>query len=316
MPPYLKELTDLNDENAENGDYDIVVTPFTVEYVMFLRNPDVVRKLVSYDGPLSYRITYLPEEEENKYAEEGKRQVMENPITNYYYLIRIMTMKILQDREIVFEKRLLLLNYAFRTMQGMIDKGQHSLIPGFIAEFQEYGDYNEPLEYFKDVSLNVGRSLYSGIAFLKSLNKKSPAFKEILNSIYKNLGVSGPETLDMADMNKYVSMRAGFDREYMQAKPHYLENIMINYLWTYSIPYTFKEISVWEHFAFYISLYNALKVMLACLPGIDGEGFVKAVSSFDAALNNTGRDYMKKVVMDLRHMHLDGNGDVAELTVS
>ena len=119
---------------------------------------------------------------------------------------------VLQNKEIPLESRMLLLNYAVKTVQGMIDQGQPNLIPRFIERFVMDRDYEKTLKFFEGLSFVPAFSLADGISLLKAVKKTTPAFKEVMAEVYKNLGVSGPETLNLVDMNKYVKMREKVQR--------------------------------------------------------------------------------------------------------
>ena len=216
------------------------------------------------------------------------------------------------------EKRLLLLNYAIKTVQGMVDKAQPNLIPKFVEDFtKEDADYKPVLEYFKAIRPNPGYSLADGISLLKSLSKPNASYKEVLSGVYKNLGVSGPETLKMVDIKKYLHLRKQYSDFISGEKAAYMENIIISYVWTYSLPLANPEFNFWDHFVFLCSLYNAIKVMITCYdPEGDDDKFVKAICAFDTALRASDKKLMNKIIYAIKNAGQNNNGDLAILTLS
>lgn len=317
-PAFLKELTEKMKPVTADEFCDVNVTASAVEYVPRLCYIEAVKKLMEEKGILEYNMINLPDEESKQFIAQSRQIIAAYPQAKYYWQIRSLFMNVLQNREVNFEKRMLLLNYGVKTVQGMLDNGRPELIPRFIDDYtSENTDCEKIIEYFKDIRPNPGYSLADGISLLKSLSKPNAAFKEVINTIYKNLGVSGPETLKMTDMKKYIGMRKDFSQAAAGEKAHYIENVMINYVWSYSIPFSNPEFNFWEHFVFLCSLYNAIKVMLTCFaPDFSDEGFAKAISAFDMALRSSDENLMTKVIIAVKNAGQSNNGDLAILTLS
>ena len=317
-PSFLKELTESMKPTAADEFCDVNVTSAAVEYVPRLCYENVVKKLIDEKDVLAYNMINLPDNESEHFIEQSKQILDRYPQARFYWQIRMLFMGVLQNRSVNFEKRFLLLNYALKTVQGMIDNGQPNLIPKFVEDYtSEDFDYEKVIGYFKEIRPNPAYSLADGVSLLKSLNKSSAAYKDVLNTIYKNLGVSGPETLKMADMKKYIGMRGEYSKTLSGEKARYIENVIISYVWSYSIPFSNPAFNFWEHFVFLCSLYNALKVMLVCYaPDFADESFVKAVSAFDAALRDSDSDLMRKVISAVKNAGQSNNGDLAILTLS
>ena len=317
-PAIVKDLAEQLKPLAPDEFCDAMVSPYAVEYAPMLSNAEVVRKLMETKEPLSYNMITLDDEQSQQFVAQSKAISEAYPITQYYWQLRMLFMGVLQNRDINFEKRFLLLNYAVKTVQGMIDKGQPNLIPQFIEEFlKPNSDYESVLKYFKDVRPVPAFSLTDGISLLKSLVKPNPEYKDVLNTVYKNLGVSGPETLKMADIKKYIGMRKQFSDFAAGEKSHYIENIAISYVWNFTIPFADPDFNFWDHFVFYCALYNAVKVMITCYtPEIDDEKFVKAITAFDSAVRATGEKLLKTVINTAKNSGQNNNGDLAILTLS
>lgn len=317
-PAVLKELTERLKPQTPDEFCDITVTVSAIEYVPRLSNIEVVKKLMEEKDILAYTMVNLPDEQSEAFIKQSRELIELYPSAQYYWQMRTLFVNILQKRSINFEKRILLLNYAVKTVQGMLSSGQDKLIPKFIEDFtSEATDYTTVLEFFKDIHPNPIYALADGISLIKSLTKPNAAYKDVLNTIYKNLGVSGPETLKMADMKKYIEMRKVYSEQTAGEKSCYIENIMLNYVWSYSIPFAEPRFDFWDHFVFFCSLYNAIKVLITCyMPGKNDDDFAKAISSFDAALRATDKNLFSKVIWAVKNAGQSNNGDLAVLTLS
>lgn len=316
-PVFMKEVMKRIGAETPDEFCDVIVSPAAVEYAPQLCSEEVVKMLMEESRTLAYSMVNLTDEQSEQFAAKSQEIIQAYPPAQYYWQMRTLFMSVLQNRGVNLEKRMLLLNYAVKTVQGMLDKGQPNLIPQFIEEFTGSQSYDHVLEYFKSIRPNPGYALADGISLLKSLNKPNAAYKDVLNTIYRNLGVSGPETLQMTDMDKYLGMRKTFTEFAAGEKAHYIENVMISYVWTYAIPFADPQFNFWEHFVFFCSLYNAFKVMVTCYvtDGSD-EKFLKAVCAFDSAIRSSGRKLIKNVVYAVRNAGQNNNGDLAVLTLS
>jgi len=318
-PAFLNELKETMKPASPDEFCDINITASAVEYVPQLFRPETVRKLMEEQDIIAYNMVNLPDDKSEQFEKQSRLITDTYPQAKYYWQIRTLFMNILQNRRVNFEKRFLLLNYAVKTVQGMLNGGQGEHIPEFIDSYTaDDADYKTVLEYFKEIRPNPGYSLADGVSLLKSLAKPNAACKEVLNGIYKSIGVSGPETLKMADMKKYLELRKAYSLWAEGEKSRYIENVMINYVWYYSIPFSDPSFSIWDHFVFFCSLYNALKVMLTCyyLPDGSDECFIKAVTAFDAALRTSDKNLMGKVIIAVKQAGQNNNGDLAVLTLS
>lgn len=317
-PAIVKELSEQLKPLAPDEFCDVVVSPYAVEYAPMLNNEDVVRKLMEQKDTLEYSMITLSDEHSETFIEQSKAITDAYPITKYYWQMRTLFMTVLQNREVNLENRFLLLNYAVKTIQNMIDKGQDNLVPQFIMQFTDpENDTGKVLEYFKDIRPNPGYSLADGISLLKSLTKPNAAYKESLNTVYKTLGVSGPETLKMMDIKKYLGNRKQYSDFAEGEKSSYIENIAISYVWTFSLPFANPNYNFWEHFVFFCTLYNAFKVMITCCaPDGDDDKFVKTVTAFDSAVRATGGNLINMVINSTKNTGQNNNGDMAILVMS
>ena len=310
----LKEqLIPLNPEDF----CDIAVSVSAVEYIPRLSNIDVAKRYISEKDILSFKMINLPDEQSAQFIEKSTEILKAYPAASYYWQMRTLFMSVIQNRSVNLEHRFLLLNYAVKTVQGMYDNGQPDRIPKFIEEFTSQSDYAPVLDFFKQVRPNPAYSLADGISLIKFLKKPGAAYKEVLNTVYKNLGISGPESLKLIDMKKYIGMRKAYSEAMNSEKSIAIENVLVNYIWANSLPFNNPSLTYWDHFVFFCSLYNAIKILYTCyMPGKEDEDFAKAISAFDAAVRATNDNLMYKIVMAVKNSGQSNNGDMAMLTLS
>ena len=296
---------------------DVAVTVSAVEYIPKLSNIDVAKAYISEKNILAFNMINLPDDQSEEFIRKSNEILKTYPSAHYYWQMRTLFMSVIQDRRINLEKRFLLLNYAVKTVQGMLDNGQEDRIPKFIDEFTSLENYDPVLEFFKQIRPNPAYSLADGISLIKFLKKPNAAYKEVLSTVYKNLGISGPESLKLIDMQKYIGMRKAYSEAMNSEKSIAMENILVNYIWANSLPFCNPSLSYWDHFVFFCSLYNAIKVLYTCyMPGKEDEEFAKAISAFDAAIRASSDNLMHKVVMAVKNSGQSNNGDMAMLTLS
>lgn len=296
---------------------DVTVTVSAVEYVPKLSNIDVAKAYISEKDILSFTMINQPDEKSAQYISKSQEILKAFPASHYYWQLRTLFMAVIQNRNINLEKRFLLLNYAVKAVQGMFDNGQANLIPKFVEDFTSQKDYTPVLDYFKQIRPNPAYSLADGISLIKSLKKPNAAYKEVINTVYRNLGISGPESLKLIDMKKYISLRKAYSEDMAAEKSIAIENVLVNYIWANSLPFNVPTLNYWEHFVFFCSLYNAIKILYTCyMPGKEDADFAKAISAFDAAIRASDENLMQKVVLAAKNSGQCNNGDMATLALS
>ncbi len=296
---------------------DVAVTVSAVEYVPRLSNFDVAKAYTSEKDILSFTMINLPDEKSAQFISKSREILKAFPASHYYWQLRTLFMNVIQNRKINLERRFLLLNYAVKAVQSMFDNGQENLIPKFIEDFTSQEDYSPVLEYFKTIRPNPAYSLADGISLIKSLKKPNAAYKEVINTVYKNLGISGPESLKLIDIKNYIGMRKAYSEAMNTEKSIAIENVLVNYIWSYSLPFNIPTLSYWDHFVFFCSFYNAIKVLYTCyMPGKDDADFAKAICAFDTAVRASDENLIQKIVLAAKNSGQSNNGDMAMLALS
>ncbi len=318
IPGFFQELTDKAPSEKEAASYDVLTTPAAVEYVFPLHQESVIRKLMSIPEVLSYKMVTLKPENEAEYAAIGEDLIKKTPVLKHYWTLKTLTMNILQNRKYVFEKRMLILNFAYKTVQGMMDKNKEEIIPNFVAEFIRTQEHDDVIKYFESIQPNFAYSLCDGLSFLRSLPSGDDIDK-VKYSVFKNAGVDQSLRNFKFDEKTYLPMKKAYYDDFLKGKEHYIEHVMVNYVWTFCMPFADLTTSLWDNFVFFNTLFNTIKVMLTCYTfdrKDKDEAFVYAISAFDSSLRQIEGSIAKRVSDANIKEGLATNGDMAILAMS
>ena len=349
-PSFFQELTDpKNPENA-NLQYIILNTPAAVEYAFPLNQEKVVRRLMQQKESLSFKMTPLKPEAEEEFAKKGAEIVEKFPILKHYWSMKTLTMNLLQDRRYSLDHRMWLLNYAYKTIQYIIEnpdpnnKAQNDEqraeildrnVEGFIQSMLREENHDHVVEkYFADIKPNTPYGIADGISMLRTFPETEET-KKLLTIICKHAGI--PKGADSFQYDEELHKKIKDSYEEMFAfKPvkegeapaedpekidrsYYMEQIMVNYIWTYCFPYADISVDLWKNFVFLNTLYNALKVAVSCYiygSKTPDEDFVFVITAFDTGLRSIKGNPLRMVVESESKAQLSNNGDMAILSIS
>lgn len=317
-PEFFADLTDKTNPENENIVYNVLSTPAAIEYAFPLNQEKVIRRLMDTPDPLKFKMTNLKPEHEAEYAKHGEEIINEYPVLKNYWALKTLTMNILQNRNYVFEKRMLLLNFAYKTAQGMMDKFKEELIPQFVNDFTKNAQHDDVIKYFESIRPNFAYSLCDGLSFLRAM-PKTEEMDKVRFTVFKNIGIDQSMRNFKFDENKYLPMKKAYYEDFLKDKEHYIEHVMVNYVWTYCMPYVDYHMSLWDNFVFFNTLFNSIKVMLTCYTfdrDNKDEAFVTAIKAFDDSLRQIPGNIVRRVVDANSAEGMTNNGDMAILSMS
>lgn len=318
-PGYFAELTDPNNPENENVSYNVLTTPAAIEYIFPLNQERLIKKLMDTPDVLSYKMRNLKPDAEEEFMQHGKELIDENPVLQHYWAIKTLTMNILQNRNYVFEKRMLLLNYAYKTIQGMLDQMKEELIPQFIAAFTKEPKHDEVMKYFSEIKPNFALSMCDALSLFRSM-PKCDEWNKVCDDIFRITN----NQKDLAQFNyveaDYLKMKKAYYEDFLKGKEHYIEQVMVNYVWTYCMPYADLQVTLWENYIFFNIIFNAIKVMLTIYT-YDKEdkdaAFIEAVKAFDTSMRLVNGGSVVKHIVDVNAKEgLNNNGDMAIMAMS
>lgn len=317
-PEFFGELTDRTKIENEFNEYTVLFSPAAVEYVFPLRLDAVLKKLMECRDTIAFKMTNLKPEAESEYSQKGQALIKNTPVLKYYWPVKVMTMNAIQNRTYSFEERMLLLNFIYRTAQNMIDQGKPQAINSFMADFTGKNEHPEIMAYFSKLKPVPLLSLGNGLSFIHSMPDNGD-FDKIKFSCFKAMGIDPKATEAEADPKKYDALQKKYREEFLPGREHYIENIMVNYVWSYCMPFADYKLSLWENYQFFCVLYNAIKVMLTLYTpdrSDKDDAFFNAMKAFDTSLAAIPGSVVRVVTDTLAREKTNNNGDMAILAIS
>ncbi|MGN1090498.1 MAG: hypothetical protein ACI4Q6_08860, partial [Huintestinicola sp.] len=119
-PEFYSELVNKDDPAKSKAEYLIITSPAAIEYVFPLNNPEVVRTLISIENPVNFKMAELAPELRGEYEQKALEMVKGTPVLYHYWAVKAVTMNALQNRKYSLDQRMLLMNFAYKSVQGML----------------------------------------------------------------------------------------------------------------------------------------------------------------------------------------------------
>ncbi|MBR4224018.1 MAG: hypothetical protein IKR73_04350 [Oscillospiraceae bacterium] len=329
-PDYFEELHDENNPDNNGVAFTQLTTPDALEMIFPHDQERVIRRLMAHPEPMTYKMINLPPEDEPKFAAKGEELKRKTPALRYYWNLKTITMNMLQDRRYTLDQRLLLLNFVYKTVDTMFDKKREDAIDPFIGQTMRENDHSEIIKYFQvdSVKPNPELSLGDGLTFLRSL-PESEEVKKLCTITFKNYKVS-QDMKGFSYTEEHEKIRQTFAKIFKGDmapvkgeeedidRTFWFEQIMVNYVWTYCMPFADFRLDLWSNYIFFNIIYNALKVIVAGYTyesdAID-EDFIFAVKTFDSALRAVKGSIVARIKDANDKQGLSNNGDMAILTL-
>jgi hypothetical protein len=326
-PSFLREYVDLKNPENNDGKVRYIITPHSVDYVVMLQNQAFCKRLIEQKEPIRFTMTDMSDEDAANFEHNAALLVQKFPIMTHYWSIRQLMMYILQFRDYNIDRRMLILNHCMNVINGMQSQFQQDKIPEFCVKVTHTADFTDVFNYFDKLPVSVGVALTEGVGFLKfvytflkekGVPKAFSDYKRVYERVFKGLGVSGPETLNMTDMKSYMQKRSDFAKDFQGTRNYILENLLINILWEYAVPFTNPLQSIWENFTFYVHVYNALKILIVTAQPTDDDDLVNIIGVFDRALAEANGDnrLLTRITTIMKHNNTANNGDMAIIAIS
>lgn len=350
-PVFFSEFVNTEEPEKSTAKYQVLTTPSAIEYVFPLAQEAVVRRLMQQKDIMAYKMISMSPEAEEEYIKKSQETVANMPLLKHYWQLKTLTMNLLQDRRYTLDQRMWFLNYVYRTIQGIIEtpdprsegktdeeKAQicDRNIAGFIQSVLRAEDHDNIIKYFGEIQPNYAYSVVEGLSFLNALLPKDgkteapEQVKKLVAVAFKHAGVEkGNESQFKFDPDLHLAIKKEFNEMFGYDPKRtstgeidrscYLEQIMVNYVWTYCFPFADLNLDVWQNFIFMNSLYNIIKVTVSCyLYGTKtpDEDFVFAVTTLDGALRAINVNIARFLVDTNAKAGCSNNGDMAILSIS
>lgn len=316
-PEYYMALVENREEN-KGLSYSVLVSPAAVEYVFPMKHRRVVQTIMDISTPLSFKMAQVKPEDIAVYEEQGKKLIKENPILAHYWNIKSITMLILQNRKYSITERMLILNYAYDLCQRMIDTDGGKQIAEFTKDVAGIADLSDVVEKFEKVPANLAYSLMDGLSFLRGL-PQTDEWDAVIKKAFDNLGVAFDADTFKFDSELYTKMKKEYEEFYIQNNAHYMEQVLVNLVWSYCMPCVDVKMSFWDNYIFFNVLANAVKVLITCYTyGNDDkkQAFEDAIVAMFGAMDKVQGGIARKVAGINKEKKTNHNGDMAMLAKS
>ena len=337
-PVYFEELSDKNNPENNGVEFLQLTTPAALEIVFPINQERVIRRLMDQTGIMEYKMIKMNPEAEPEFAAKAEEIIKNTPVLKYYWNIKTITINLLQDRRYTLNQRMLMLNFVYKTIQAMLDKQREDAVNGFIASTIREPDHSGIMNYFNSsdsVKPSPAFALADGLTFLRSL-PESEELKKLRTIVFKKYKID-QDMKDYIDQDmktyKYTEEHEAIRKAYNDmftadpekpadeekiSRTHYMEQIIINYVWTYCMPYADFRLDLWSNYIFFNIIYNSLKVTVAGYlyeSTTPDEDFVFAIKTFDDALRTVKGSMVARIKDANEKMGLCNNGDMAILTI-
>lgn len=202
-----------------------------------------------------------------------KQDAENRPIYRYIWDIKTLCASVLQDRAHSLDDRMLLLGIMLGRIHQMEQENRAEQIPAFVNEiFHSEDDYLN-LKDWETIKIDPSIPIANALIFFNQLKTRSNNF-HLIHMVEGLLNrfqiVTEKEESGGVDKNTiYFTMNLGKNQEikekwkkWLAQYDYFVENIMVAWFFQEQIPFSKKDCSIWEHYIYFCSLYNLLKIIL------------------------------------------------------
>lgn len=243
-------------------------------------------------------------------AEQTQNQIIQNsPITHAthkekdrlilkdYYLIKSISIAIIQNRELCFEDRLILLGLFSSKLHTLEQEKRENDVAHEINLFVNSLDERAFAEAFHDTKSDFNRQLLISELMFKFLkSSKEEVYGFIEDKIFENLQVKDesltPEEkipILVEQYKRYLNNYAN----YMSDKQYFIENIFTNELFRQAMPFK-KGLNIYENFQYLTMMFITYRYLVAFYLGdtkqITDEELIDITAYFGRTFLNDARD--------------------------
>lgn len=219
----------------------------------------------------------------------SKQDVETRPIYQFIWDVKTLCAAVLQDRSRSMDDRMVLLGVMLRRIHQMETENRTEQIPALVDEVLHSEDDYLNLTDWESVELNPSLPILNALIFLNQLKAVSsnPHLIHMVEELLQRfqIVIERPnetsdrtdetsdridETLERTDENtvhftmnqeKNQKIKKNWD-QWLAQYDYFVENIMVAWFFQEQLPFSKKGCSIWEHYIYFCSLYNLLKIIL------------------------------------------------------
>ena len=240
----------------------------------------------------------------------------------YYDDIRILLLRVLQNRNYSFGERMVLLGMAFQRIESMIKENEFKNIPKYVERFLTDMNKNKKVyeSFFNSIEKSNKRAIRTLIYHLKDKNDNT--LKKIKQKIENRLDVVrkikiNKEKSEMTiefNSEKYKEAEKEFEL-FLKGKEYYIENVMLEGFLVFNSPFRIPG-GIWKNYCAMTIIYSTFLFMLTCYLDKDStdEDFVYCVSQVARTLFNNS-EYVENLEKHLEETQSDTLAHIAVLVL-
>lgn len=221
----------------------------------------------------------------------------ERPMLKYYYQIKSICIAILQNRELSFEDRLILLGFFLDKINKIEQEKNENTVEAEIELFINSIDEKSFAEVFKDIKSDYNRQLLiSELMFKLFKNEKEEVFGRIEERVNKNLQFDAKHLTDEEKIPLIVEQYKRYLNNYnnfMSDKQHFIENLFVNEFFRTNMPFK-NKINIYENFQYITMLFVAYRYIVSYYMGynekITDNELIDITTYFGRTFMNDGKD--------------------------
>ncbi|MEW9702576.1 flagellin lysine-N-methylase [Paenibacillus sp. SI8] len=235
----------------------------------------------------------------------------------YFWELRIFTIKVLQLRTYALWERLVLLGLFFQKVEEYINSGQYDEIPELIETYTNIINDGSLREQLNDIPVNYSIQIKLMIEIIEErLNSggiNTPRYLECLQEMIQ--GLKYDENATVEECTEYY--KKSFDMyfvPFMKEHEYILENYLVNYVYMNFFPIGNYD-SVFEEYVMLAVHYAMIKLHLIGISGLhqglNTEHVIKLIQSFTKVLSHD-QQFLQNLI---RLLKKDGYTSLPYMTI-
>lgn len=202
-----------------------------------------------------------------------KQDAEKRPVYQYIWDIKTLCAAVLQDRDYSMDDRMLLLGILLGRIHRLEQENQVEQIPAFVDELLHSEEDYFNLKDWDAIETNPNVPIANALIFfndLKAINGNPHLAGMVEGLLNRFQIVTEQEEPGGVDKNTiYFTMNLEKNQEikekwkkWLAQYDYFVENIMVAWFFQGQLPFSKEDCSIWEHYIYFCSLYNLLKIIL------------------------------------------------------
>ncbi|MFB7817558.1 flagellin lysine-N-methylase [Paenibacillus chitinolyticus] len=236
-----------------------------------------------------------------------KRDSSERGLAQYFWPIRMLSIEIIQYRQISLGDRMVLLGLFINALQKDIDENKGRTIPDVINSYKEKMLDTDYLRSIEKIQVNLELQLQVLFELIKSrieMGISSERYQLTFNEMMEGLKINQEKYALNSFKVNYEENFKNFYSPYMNTKEYIMENYIVNYLFNILFPVISEENdSLFLGYAIISTIYAMLKVHLVGVSGkhqgLNDDVVLRTIQSFAKIIEHNAT-YITSIIEELK----------------